>query len=193
MRSLQMMGLAGLVLGCAAAAFAQDQQPAAPAAPATAPSMTELKVGDKAPNFKLQGSDGKTHSLADYAGKKVVALAWFPAAFTQGCTIECKSLATNSAKIKKYDAVYFMASVDPIEKNTDFAKAQEADFPLLSDPTKEVATAYGVLNARGTASRWTFYIGKDGRIVAIDKAVKPATSAEDMIAKFDELHVAKSN
>jgi peroxiredoxin Q/BCP len=183
MRSLSLTGVAALVLGCAAMAFAQ----APPAAP------VELKVGDKAPNFKLQGSDGKTHSLADYAGKKVVAVAWFPAAFTQGCTVECKSLAMNGDKIKKYDAVYFMASVDPIEKNTDFAKAQEADFPLLSDPSKEVATAYGVLNPRGTASRWTFYIGKDGRILAIDKAVKPATSAEDMIAKFEELHVGKSN
>ena len=194
MRSLSLMGLAGVVLGCAVA-FAQ-----APPAPAV-----ELKVGDKAPNFKLQGSDGKTHSLADYAGKKVVAVAWFPAAFTQGCTIECKSLAENGDKIKKYDAQYFMASTDSIEKNTEFAKAtkvmlngnevlkKEADFPLLSDPTKEVATAYGVLNARGTASRWTFYIGKDGRILAIDKAVKPATSAEDMIAKFEELHVGKSN
>ncbi len=194
MRSLSLMGLAGVVLGCAVA-FAQ-----APPAPAV-----ELKVGDKAPNFKLQGSDGKTHSLADYAGKKVVAVAWFPAAFTQGCTIECKSLAENGDKIKKYDAQYFMASTDSIEKNTEFAKAtkvmlngnevqkKEADFPLLSDPTKEVATAYGVLSPRGTAMRWTFYIGKDGRILAIDKAVKPATSAEDMIAKFDELHVGKSN
>jgi peroxiredoxin Q/BCP len=181
MRSVTLVGVAGLMLGYAAMAMAQGQ----PAAP------VELKVGDKAPNFKLQGTDGKTHSLADYAGKKVVAVAWFPAAFTQGCTIECKSLAMNGDKIKKYDAVYFMASVDPIEKNTDFAKAQEADFPLLSDPTKEVATAYGVLNARGMASRWTFYIGKDGRILAIDKAVKPATSAEDMIAKFDELHVGR--
>lgn len=194
MRSLSLMGLAGVVLGCA---VALAQAPPAPA--------VELKVGDKAPNFKLQGSDGKTHSLADYAGKKVVAVAWFPAAFTQGCTIECKSLAENGDKIKKYDAQYFMASTDSIEKNTEFAKAtkvmlngnevqkKEADFPLLSDPTKEVATAYGVLSPRGTAMRWTFYIGKDGRILAIDKAVKPASSAEDMIAKFDELHVEKSN
>ncbi len=85
-----------------------------------------------------------------------------------------------------------MASVDPIEKNTDFAKAQEADFPLLSDPTKEVATAYGVLNANGMATRWTFYIGKDGKILAIDKAIKVETSAEDMVAKLGELNVAKA-
>jgi peroxiredoxin Q/BCP len=98
----------------------------------------------------------------------------------------------NGDKIRQYDVAYFMASVDPIEKNTDFAKAQEADFPLLSDPTKEVATAYGVLNARGTANRWTFYIGKDGRILAIDKTIKVETSAEDMVAKLGELNVAKA-
>ena len=179
MKSINLLGLAGLVLGFATLAFAQ-----APAA--------ELKVGDKAPNFKLQGSDGKTYNLADFAGKKAVVVAWFPAAFTKGCTIECKNLAMNGDKIRQYDVAYFMASTDPIEKNTDFAKAQEADFPLLSDPSKEVATAYGVLNARGTANRWTFYIGKDGRILAIDKAVAPATSAEDMITKLGELHVTKT-
>jgi peroxiredoxin Q/BCP len=171
--------MAGLVLGFATLAFAQ------------APAV-ELKVGDKAPNFKLQGSDGKTYSLADFAGKKAVVVAWFPAAFTKGCTVECKNLAMNGDKIRQYDVAYFMASTDPIEKNTEFAKAQEADFPLLSDPTKEVATAYGVLNARGTASRWTFYIGRDGRILAIDKAVKVDTSAEDMVAKLAELNVAKA-
>jgi thioredoxin-dependent peroxiredoxin len=179
MKSMNLLGMAGLVLGFATLAFAQ------------APAV-ELKVGDKAPNFKLQASDGKTYNLADFAGKKAVVVAWFPAAFTRGCTIECKSLAMNGDKIRQYDVAYFMASVDPIEKNTDFAKAHEADFPLLSDPTKEVATAYGVLNARGTANRWTFYIGKDGRILAIDKAIKVDTSAEDMVAKLGELNIAKS-
>jgi thioredoxin-dependent peroxiredoxin len=182
MRVVNLLGIAGLVVGCAAVAFAQGQP---------APAV-ELKVGDKAPNFKLQGSDGKTYSLADFAGKKAVVIAWFPAAFTKGCTVECKSLAMNGDKIRAYDVAYFMASVDPIEKNTDFAKAQEADFPLLSDPTKEVATAYGVLNAKGMATRWTFYIGKDGKILAIDKAIKVETSAEDMVAKLGELGVAKT-
>jgi peroxiredoxin Q/BCP len=198
MKNLTVLGLATVVLAGTSTAFAQGAPaaPAAVAAPSSAASgntaMAELKVGDKAPNFKLQGTDGKTHNLSDYAGKKAVVVAWFPAAFTQGCTIECKSLAEHGDMIKKYDVQYFMASVDPIEKNTDFAKAENADFPLLSDPTKEVATAYGVLNARGTANRWTFYIGKDGRILAIDKAVKPATSAEDLAAKLGELNVAKA-
>jgi hypothetical protein len=96
-----------------------------------------------------------------------------------------------------------MASVDPLEDNIRFAKAttvdvlgtgqkvekKEADFPMLSDPSKETAKAYGVLSERGFANRWTFYIDKNGRIAYIDKAVKPATSAEDMIAKLGELKV----
>jgi thioredoxin-dependent peroxiredoxin len=199
MRSLIFVTFAAATLATAAMALAQG------AAGGSAAPMAELKVGDKAPNFKLQGTDGKTHQLTDYAGKRAVVLAWFPAAFTQGCTIECKSLAEHGDMIKKYQVQYFMISVDPIEKNTAFANAKSvtlngqegqkeaADFPLLSDPTKEVATAYGVLNARGVANRWTFYIGKDGRILAIDKAVKPATSAEDLAAKLGELGVTKAS
>src|SRR6188768_2035411 len=146
-----------------------------------APTAAGLKVGDPAPNFKLQASDGKTYQLSDSKGKKAVVVAWFPKAFTQGCTIECKSLAANGEKIKKYEVAYFMASVDPLEGeqgNLAFAKSENADFPLLSDPTKATATAYGVLNARGSANRWTFYIGKDGKIAAIEKKVNPPTSAE---------------
>src|SRR5882762_10207422 len=159
-------------------------------------SAAELKVGDMAPDFKLQASDGKTYHLADYKGKKAVVLAWYPKAFTSGCTIECKSLAKNGDKIRKYDVAYFMASVDPVEGekgNKAFAASENADFPMLGDPTKETAKAYGVLNPEwGMANRWTFYIDKDGRIAAIDKAVKPPTSAEDMVGKLAELKVASA-
>jgi len=166
----------------------------------------ELKVGDMAPDFTLPGTDGKTHKLSEYRGKQAVVVAWFPRAFTQGCTIECKSLAENGDRIKKYDVTYFMASVDALEDNIKFAKAtsvtlgeganarvvekKEADFPMLSDPGKQVATAYGVLNPRGTANRWTFYIDKTGRVAAIDKMVRPETSAEDMLTKLGEIKIA---
>jgi peroxiredoxin Q/BCP len=168
----------------------------------TAQGAAELKVGDMAPDFTLPGTDGKTHKLSDYRGKQAVVLAWFPRAFTTGCTIECKSLAENGEKIRRYNVTYFMASVDSLEENIKFAKAtsvklgekvvekKEADFPMLSDPDKTVAKAYGVLNERGIASRWTFYIDRTGRIAAIDKMVRPETSAEDMIAKLGELKVA---
>jgi peroxiredoxin Q/BCP len=153
-------------------------------------NRTELNVGDAAPDFTLQASDGKTYTLSDFKGQSAVVIAWFPKAFTRGCTIECRSLAQNGHLIKKYNAAYFMASTDPVDENTGFAEKEHADFPILSDPTKEVAKTYGVLGLMGVASRWTFYIGKDGKISAIDKAVKPATAAEDVAAKLAELKIA---
>ena len=80
-----------------------------------------------------------------------------------------------------------MASVDPLEDNRGFAREQKADFPLLSDPTKEVAKKYDVLNLFRVASRVTFYIGKDGKILKVDEDVKPKTSAEDMAANLGKL------
>lgn len=59
---------------------------------------------------------------------------------------------------------------------------ESADFPLLSDPDKSVATKYGVLSARGSATRWTFYIDKSGKVAYVEKTVNPATSAEDMVS-----------
>lgn len=149
----------------------------------------DLKVGDPAPDFTLQASDGHTYTLADFKGKQAVVIAWFPRAFTSGCTVECKSLAENGDLIRKYDVSYFMASVDPLKENIGFAESTGADFPLLSDPAKAVADAYGVLRM-GMAMRETFYIGVDGTILMIDKAVKPATSAQDMAANLGRLGVA---
>ena len=152
----------------------------------------ELKVGDAAPDFSLPGSDGKTYKLSDYRGKQAVVLAWFPKAFTPGCTTECKVMAQHGSKLKTFDAAYFTASVDTPEKNKDFAKSVGADYPILSDPGGEVARAYGVTGAiQKWASRWTFYIGPDGKILYIDKDVKPATHADDVGAKLKELGVAE--
>ena len=118
-------------------------------------------------------------------------IAWFPKAYTRGCTIECKSLAQNGHLIRKYDVTYFMASVDPLEDSKGFAQQTAADFPLLSDPTRETARAYGVLMpVVNFAKRHTFYIGKDGRILKIDTDIQPETSAEDMARTLGELGVA---
>ena len=148
------------------------------------------KVGDKAPDFELKGSDGKTYKLSDYKGKKAVVVAWFPKAFTGGCTAECKAFRAQGQALKDMDVAYFTASTDDAPTNTTFAESLELDYPILSDPDKSTAKAYGVLRPTGVANRWTFYIDKDGRIAAIDKAVKPATSAEDMLARLAELKVA---
>ena len=85
-----------------------------------------------------------------------------------------------------------MASVDALEDSKGFAKETAADFPLLSDSTKETAEAYDVLvPVLGFSKRHTFYIGKDGRILKIDTDIKPETSAEDMAKTLGELGVAK--
>jgi peroxiredoxin Q/BCP len=148
----------------------------------------EPKVGDKAPAFSLEGSDGKTYTLEHYKGKSAVVVAWFPKAFTGGCTKECKSLRENSKALKDLKIAYFTASVDTAKKNTDFAESLKLDYPILSDPDKSVAKDYGVLRADGgVTNRWTFYIDKEGVIKAIDKNVKPDTAGADVAAKVKEL------
>lgn len=92
-------------------------------------AQTALSEGDTAPDFEMAASDGNTYRLSDFRGKQAVVLAWFPRAFTSGCTVECKSLAQNGDRIREFDVSYFMASTDSVEKNTEFAAETEADFP----------------------------------------------------------------
>ena len=150
-----------------------------------------LKVGDDAPNFELKGSDGKTYKLSDFKGKKAVVIAWYPKAFTGGCTKECKALAEQGDEIRKYDVAYFTASVDEAEQNKKFAEELELDYPILSDPSKETAKAFGVLNERGMANRWTYYIDKNGKIAAVDQKVNTENHGKDIAAKLKELKVAE--
>ncbi len=89
-----------------------------------------------------------------------------------------------------------MASVDTLEDNTKFAAEHQADFPILADPSKDTAKAYGVIRTdvppeRQLAARWTFYIDVDGKILAIDKAPTTATAGAVMVKKLDELGVKK--
>ena len=147
----------------------------------------EPKVGDEAPPFTLHGSDGKTYSLSDFKGKKGVILAWYPKAFTGGCTAECKSFGAESTELKKLNVAYFTASVDEPDLNKKFAESLNADYPILSDPDKSVAKAYGVMSARGFANRWTFYIDKNGVIKEIDKKVNTKQAAPEAAAKVKSL------
>jgi len=88
---------------------------------------------------------------------------------------------------------YFTASCDAADVNKKFAESLDVDFPILSDPEGDVATAYGVINAeRKVPFRWTFYIGQDGKILAIDKEVSAASHGADMAAKLAELGVERN-
>ena len=86
---------------------------------------------------------------------------------------------------------YFMISIDDAETNQEFAESLDSDFPLLSNPTKEVAEAYGVIDAeRPFPHRWTFFIGGDGKILRIDREVNPSTAGEDLVRHMQELGLA---
>ena len=85
-----------------------------------------------------------------------------------------------------------MVSLDEVEKNKAFAESVGAEFVLLADPEKKVAEQFGVLGLGGLyTKRWTFYIGSDGIVRAIDKDVSPASHGQDVAAKLGELGFAK--
>jgi peroxiredoxin Q/BCP len=150
------------------------------------------KVGDKAPDFKLLGSDGKEYSLSQFAGKQPVVIAWFPKAFTRGCTAECKNMKERGEAIRQFDVAYFTASVDTPEDNKKFAESLGLDFPILSDPSKKTAEAYGVVHpGRPVPERWTFYIGADGKVLAVDQKVNAPQHGDDIAKKLAELGVKK--
>jgi thioredoxin-dependent peroxiredoxin len=89
--------------------------------------------------------------------------------------------------LRRLAVSYFAASVDTVDANTKFARSLGVGYPILSDPTKEAARAYGVLAPSGYASRWTFYIGADGRILDIDKKVSAASHGGDVVKRLREL------
>ena len=149
-----------------------------------------LNPGDRAPEFSLQASDGLIYHLADFLGRKPVVIAWFPKAFTGGCTAECRSLVAQNQAFSRANVQCFAASVDTPQVNAEFASALGLSYPILSDPDRTVARAYGVLAASGFASRWTFYIATDGRIIHIDKHVRAASHGSDVAARLMELGIS---
>jgi len=136
-----------------------------------APPKTHLKVGDSAPDFTLPSTAGKPVKLSDFRGKNNVVLAFFPAAFTGGCTKEMTSYGQNLAKFEAMGAQVFGVSTDNTPSLGVFAKQTGATFPMLSDFAKRsVSKDYGVLMAdRGLANRATFVIDADGKITHIEE------------------------
>lgn len=153
-----------------------------------------VKVGAKAPQFEMKGSDGKTYAAKDFAGKQAVIIAWFPRAFTGGCTKECKSMRESGALLKEYNVAYFTASTDPVAKNAEFAKSLDLDYPILCDPEGKNAKMFGVLKPDGkAANRVTIIIGKDGKVLAVDEMVKTESHGKDLADKLASLGVEKKS
>jgi peroxiredoxin len=135
------------------------------------PMSTTLKVGDTAPDFTLPSTSGKPVTLADFRGKKTVVLAFFPAAFTGGCTAEMQKYQLGADKFQTGETQVFGISEDNSPSQKEFAAKLNLAFPLLSDfADRYVATEYGVLiPVRGIANRVTFVIDPEGKIAFMEQ------------------------
>jgi peroxiredoxin Q/BCP len=125
-----------------------------------------LKIGQKAPGFILASSNGKTISLKDFAGKKIV-LYFYPKDNTSGCTKEACSFESNLKAIRKKGAVVIGVSADSIDSHVKFAKKYGLSFPLLSDEKKETVKTYGVWKEKSMYGKK--YFGIERTTVVIDE------------------------
>jgi peroxiredoxin Q/BCP len=147
-----------------------------------------------APPVKLQDQAGKWQTLDQYKGKWVV-LYFYPKDFTGGCTTQACELRDNIFAFKKADAVILGVSVDDVTSHEKFAKEHSLPFDILADPTKAVSKEYGVLTTYGTAelaSRQTFLIGPDGKIVKHWAKVDPKGHSDMVLAEIKAHTPAKA-
>ncbi len=145
-----------------------------------------LNVGDKAPDFStdaIAGDQTIPVHLIDYRGRRVV-LYFYPKDNTPGCTKEACAFRNGYAKLQDLGITVFGCSVDSADAHRAFAKKYHLPFPLLLDPDKKIARAYGADNGipiLGLDKRITYVIGEDGRIAAVYPEVDPATHANQII------------
>jgi peroxiredoxin Q/BCP len=144
------------------------------------------QVGQQAPSFKLPSQDGSEYGLNDFKGKWVV-LYFYPKDMTQGCTIEAHGFQNDLSKYDADNAVILGVSVDSVDSHKQFCAKDSLTFKLLADTEKKTVDSYGSLNERGMASRNTFLIGPDGKIVKVWTAVKPQHHSEEVLAAIAEL------
>ncbi len=136
-----------------------------------ASAQTKLSVGDKAPDFTLPSTHGGDVKLSGFQGKNNVVLAFYPAAFTGGCTKEMQAYQLNIGQFEGADTVVFGMSTDNTPSQRKFSEELGVAFAMLSDfRTREVSRAYGVLNEeRGISNRTTFVVDKTGKIQHIEE------------------------
>ena len=143
--------------------------------------------GTAAPAFKLQDQKGEWHTLEQYKGKWVV-LYFYPKDNTPGCTTQACELRDNIFAFRKVDAVILGVSADDVDSHKKFADDHSLPFDILADPKKEAIKAYGVLwsPAPGIelASRQTFLIGPDGKIVKHWDKVDPKGHSDMVLAEI---------
>ena len=136
-----------------------------------------LKAGDKAPDFTLPDTEGKPVTLSKLLEQGPVILAFYPKAFTPGCTKQNSNFRDKYAEVEKKGAQVLGISVDDVATQKKFKAEYKLPYPLLSDAGGKVADRYtGTMPVVGYASRSNVVIGQDGtvvKIVAGSEAVDP--------------------
>jgi peroxiredoxin Q/BCP len=145
-----------------------------------------LKAGDSAPNFSTQAIVGDQTENISLAGlhDRTVVLYFYPKDFTPGCTKEACAFRDGYAKLRRAGIVVLGCSIDTAASHRNFIKEYNLPFPLLIDPGKKIADAYGVKNgilSLGLDSRVTYVI-KDGKIIEVYPKVDPALNAGQIIS-----------
>ncbi len=150
--------------------------------------MTTLQKGDKAPNFSAIDQDGKSHTLADYKGKKLV-IFFYPKADTPGCTAEACDLRDNFERFKSQNYELLGVSADNEKKQAKFRDKYKLPFPLLADEDKSVINAFGVWGPKkfmgrlfDGINRTTFIIDENGIIEDVITSVKTKAHAEQILS-----------
>ncbi len=141
----------------------------------------KLKVGDIAPDFTLEDAFGNKYTLSNYRGKSPVVIYFYPKANTPGCTKQACGIRDEWSSFERIGVPVFGISVDSKKSLKKFIDSYSLNFPLLSDETKEVCKAYGVLNLLGFANRVTFIVDKEGRIAHIIDKVNVKTHAQEVL------------
>ena len=154
--------------------------------------MSELKVGDRAPDFFLPASDGKTYSLKDLKGKKIV-LYFYPEDDTPTCTKQACAFRDEYSGIKKKGAVVIGASPNNTLSHEKFSKKYRLPFPLVSDEDKSTMKAYGVWKKKQLFGikyigvvRTTFVINEEGIITHIFPKVRIKGHVEKILQALSE-------
>ena len=150
--------------------------------------MRKLIVGAKAPAFSAPDQSGKTVSLSNFAGKKVV-LYFYPKDDTPGCTVEACSFRDEHTAFQKKGAVVLGVSPDTAKSHAKFIEKFTLPFPLLADSDHKIAEAYGVWVEKSMygkkymgIERSTFVIDAQGKLSAFYRKVKPAEHTAEVLA-----------
>ena len=155
--------------------------------------MVLIDEGKKAPAFTLKDQDGKTHRLADYAGRPVV-LYFYPRDDTPGCTKETCAFRDNLPKFTSKKAAVFGVSILDEKSKAKFAGKYDVNFPLLADADHGVAEKYGVWQKKSLYGRWfdgivrtTYLIDRDGTVAKRWDKVKVGGHAEEVLDAVEQL------